>query len=119
MERYFPKDDSSNKPTDENNKVLTFHANLDKKHFRKNSKLQDKKISKLKTKPNPNPKYKGRLPIPDALLQKYDKGDGVDKSRIKTKIHKKKIERKEQNIKFASEFAARTEILLTEQPGYV
>lgn len=73
----------------------------------------------MKRIPNPNPKYPGKPPIPDELLEKHSRGSEINKSGIKTSIHKKKLERKERNIKFSTEQAARTEILLTENSGLV
>lgn len=115
LKRYFPDNDSGT-----NQDVVVHKANLNKIHVQKNKfKSNARSSNETKKKPNPNPKYKGRIPIPDAVLKKYDKGEGVDQSSIKTKLHRNKIERKEQNIKFATELAARTEILLTEQAGYL
>lgn len=51
------------------------------------------------------------------MLEKYSKGVGVNEKAIRTGIHRKKFERKEKNIKFQTELAARTEILLTEDAG--
>lgn len=51
-------------------------------------------------------KYK----LPEALVKKYAKGDGVNLKKVHTKIHKKKIEEKEKQIKFAAEVAAQTEV---------
>ena len=65
------------------------------------------------------PKYPRIAPISPHILQKYSFGEGVSKSGIKTNIHKKKLQHKEQNIKFTTELAARAEILLPEDSGCV
>lgn len=73
----------------------------------------------MKKIPNPKPKYPGRAPIPKELLEKHSRGEGIKKTGIKTGVHKRKQLRKEQNFKFADEQAARVEILLTEDSGFV
>lgn len=82
------------------------------KHM-KNNKL--KKIFKQKS--NPNPKFRGKVKPPPELIKKYSKGEGVQSKGVKTSIHQKKLEKKEKKLKFASEQAARTEVLLTEDSG--
>ncbi|KAL3280378.1 hypothetical protein HHI36_017866 [Cryptolaemus montrouzieri] len=118
--RYFtPQENSEPNTNSDKNDFVTYDVDIKKTHPKKKKfKLGDKKLKAIIKKiPNPNPKFKGRVPIPQELLNKYGKGEGVDNKSIKTKTHQKKIERKEENIKFATEQAARTEILLTEQSG--
>ncbi|ENN81887.1 WD repeat-containing protein 46 [Dendroctonus ponderosae] len=57
--------------------------------------------------------------LPKELVEKYAKGNGVNLKKVHTKIHKKKIEEKEKQIKFAAQVAAQTEVLLTEQEGHL
>ncbi|XP_060526060.1 WD repeat-containing protein 46 isoform X2 [Cylas formicarius] len=86
----------------------------DQKHDRRNQRFKiTAKIS------NPNPRFKGKAPIPKELLEKYSKGEGVGLKGVHTKVHRKKIEHKEKSIKFANELAARTELLLTEEAGFL
>lgn len=59
------------------------------------------------------------VPVSEEALAKHSRGEGLNKQKIRTGIHKKRLEYKEQNIAFANEQAARTEILLTESAGYV
>lgn len=84
-------------------------------------RVEDRKISKdkkkVKQKSNPNPKFKGKVKVPEELIEKYSKGEGVDSKGIKTSVHRKRIEKKEKNVKFAIEQAAKTEVLLTECSG--
>lgn len=74
-------------------------------------------IKRIKKIPNPSPKYPGRAPINQELLQKHNRGEGIDKSGVRTGIYKRKQELKEKNFQFANEQAARVEILLTEDTG--
>ncbi|KAK9871239.1 hypothetical protein WA026_011515 [Henosepilachna vigintioctopunctata] len=118
VNRYFqPVEDNVQSSTNEN-KFVEYDVDFNKIHGRKKKfKNVHKERKIIKRIPNKNPKFKGRAPISKELLEKYGKGDGVDCKEIKTKIHQKKIEKKELDIKFATEQAARTEILLTEEYG--
>ncbi|KAK9871207.1 hypothetical protein WA026_011486 [Henosepilachna vigintioctopunctata] len=117
VNRYFqPVEDNVQSSTNE--KFVKYDVDFNKIHDRKKKfKNVHKERKIIKKIPNKNPKFKGRAPIPEELLEKYGKGEGLDCKEIKTKIHQKKIEKKELNIKFATEQAARTEILLTEEYG--
>lgn len=53
---------------------------------------------------------KKKFQIPKKWLEKHSKGEGVNLKKIETKIHKKKLEEKEKQIKFASEIAAISEV---------
>lgn len=101
--------------TSNTTKNVIVHSNLKKKHFVNKPGVQN--TSKSIRKPTANPKIKGRMPIPEAIRKKYDKGEALDKTAIRTKTHQKKLDKKEQNIKFTTEISARTEILLTEPAG--
>ncbi len=58
--------------------------------------------------------------VPKETLRKYSRGSGLKGSpQIKTNIHKEKIRRKDEKIKIGLESAARTEILLQEEHGYL
>ncbi|KAL1491613.1 hypothetical protein ABEB36_012185 [Hypothenemus hampei] len=59
------------------------------------------------------------MKTPKEWLEKHSKGEGVNLKKLKTKIHAKKFETKEKEVKFATEIAAKAEILLTEQKGYL
>ncbi|XP_049762997.1 WD repeat-containing protein 46 [Schistocerca cancellata] len=61
----------------------------------------------------------GRTPIPKEKLLRYSRGSGVDKDTIKTKVWKKRISKQERKIEYATEQAARAELLLTEDSGYL
>lgn len=57
--------------------------------------------------------------IPKERLKKYDKGEKVRSKGVKTKFFKEKQQRKEVYLQYATEQAARTELLLTEQQGFI
>lgn len=72
----------------------------------------------LKQNINVNVKKKEKT-VSKELLKKYNRGPALDKEGIKTKLHQKILDRKERKIQFATEWAARAEVLLTEEAGYV
>ncbi|XP_019875624.2 WD repeat-containing protein 46 [Aethina tumida] len=127
-ERYFAKNENESdekqnvkKSSKNDEKVITFNINKIRKNPMKKGKkgkfTNKQKI--VKRIPNPNPKFKGKVPVPQELLDKYAKGDKVDISSVKTTIHQQKIERKENDLKIATEISAKTEFLLTEESGYL
>lgn len=74
----------------------------------RNGKIQKNKQPQLyKAK---EAKAKKRYEVPKETLDKYSRGDGVNLSKVHTKIHRKKFEEKEKNIKFATELSAKTEV---------
>lgn len=84
--------------------------------FKYESSARKKFQSKVKYDIDPN--LKGKASIPKELLFKHSRGEAVNKDRVKTFIHKKKMERKERNIQVANEQAARAEVLLIEDSGF-
>ncbi|XP_020277530.1 WD repeat-containing protein 46 [Pseudomyrmex gracilis] len=70
-----------------------------------------------------NKKNPGKVQIDKQILQKYSKGPGIDlkekTSAIKNKVLRAKVKHKEQAIEKAIEASARTELLLTEENGYL
>lgn len=78
---------------------------------------QDKNKALHKNKrPNVTEKPK-KQKIPQEVLDKYSRGDAVDSSGVKTRHFKEKQKRKEIYLDYATEQAARTELLLQETPG--
>lgn len=74
-------------------------------------------------KPGNRSKYPGKPPVNKKILLKYSHGDGVDlnpkTTRIKNKYHRQRIRNKEQVINHVAEDTARTEMLLTEDYGFL
>ncbi|KAH8235514.1 hypothetical protein KR032_001806 [Drosophila birchii] len=62
----------------------------------------------------PQPK---RNPIPQELMDKYSRGEKVQPKGVKTRHFKEQQTRKEVYLEYATEQAARTELLLQEIPG--
>lgn len=66
-------------------------------------------------------KLSGRkLPIDKEKIAKYDKGPGINlKKGIKNKIHRQRLRQKEKFHETMAEQTARTEMLLTEDYGFL
>lgn len=103
--------------------MYTIKVNLSKRNRRKQQELKkenaENKAKVVLTVNNRKPKYPGKAPIPEEHLEKHSRGSGVEKSGVKTGVYKKKFEKRERILKYAHEQAATTEILLTEDAGYL
>lgn len=126
--RYFDKPKIEEKTNLERNgdnfKVHTLKQIKRKPYGRQGVRRIKKKVNRvnkrdLKRKFEINTEIKCKQELPAELLKKYGKGEGVNLKGVKTSIHQKRIANKEEKIHFAVEEAARTEVLLTEDCGYV
>ena len=80
-----------------------------------NNKCKFYFISEAKTKMSGK-----KLPIDKEKLKKYDRGPGVNlKSGVKNKIHRQRLRQKEKVLETIAEQAARTEMFLTEDYGFL
>uniref|UniRef100_A0A182QCB0 BING4 C-terminal domain-containing protein n=1 Tax=Anopheles farauti TaxID=69004 RepID=A0A182QCB0_9DIPT len=59
------------------------------------------------------------IPIDPTVLLRHSRGDRIDVYGVKTRLHKINEKRKDINIEFAVQQAARAEILLPEEEGYL
>jgi U3 small nucleolar RNA-associated protein 7 len=66
-----------------------------------------------------NKKHAGAAPIDPVALQKHSRGTGANEDGVKTNFFKQKMKRKEIQYEFSNEQAARTEILLNEEVGFM
>ncbi|CAG9766722.1 unnamed protein product [Ceutorhynchus assimilis] len=97
----------------EDNRTGKNHTKITKK-FDKNKSIfkTDKGERKQQT-------QKKRYKVPKEWLDKYSKGEGVNLKKVKTNVHQKRIEHKEKQIQYATDIAAKTEILLTQDAGFL
>ncbi|XP_044259955.1 WD repeat-containing protein 46 isoform X2 [Tribolium madens] len=122
FQRYYNKTEDE---STEASKTETVVYNVDPKPRPWGRRQADKRIKKNKTNkivvkiPNPNPKFKGKVPIPKELLKKHGRGEGINPKGVRTNTHQKRIEKKEKIIQFATKQAARAEVLLTEDEGFL
>jgi len=63
--------------------------------------------------------YPGKAPIDPTALERHSRGDGVRPEKIKTKYGQKMAQRREEMARSVEETAARAEILLEEDAGYL
>ncbi|KAJ1528108.1 hypothetical protein ONE63_008022 [Megalurothrips usitatus] len=61
----------------------------------------------------------GRPPVPKEKLLKHSRGEGIDASNIKVGLLKKKIKKREKLIDYSTEQAARLELFLPEDSGFL
>ncbi|XP_059484660.1 WD repeat-containing protein 46 [Neocloeon triangulifer] len=87
------------------------------------TKIEDGKKPALEKRAGPKKDEKEQVlkpPIIDQkILEKYSRGTGVSIKSFKQKTFRKRLESKEKKIKFFTEEAARNELLLTEDAGFL
>lgn len=109
-----PHNRDANRSPTKNSKIIAYNVEVKPSVFGRRHADKQKVLKRIN---NPNPKFKGRLPIPKEVLEKYGKGKGLNRNGVRTSVHKQKLERKEKNIQFSHEQAARAETLLIEDLG--
>ncbi|XP_075227534.1 WD repeat-containing protein 46 [Lycorma delicatula] len=100
------------KDNDNDVNVQNVHTKLVSKY----KLLAEKKKKRNKNESNSKVDH---VSVPKEKLQKYSRGDGFEGTGVKTKLMKKKLLQKEQNMQWAAEQAARAEILLLGESGAV
>lgn len=80
------------------------------RHFRpkRGDKQQQKKKVKLR-----------EVPVDPEAMRRHSRGDGIRLEGVKSRFQKIRQKRKDINIEFATEQAARAEVLLNEEEGYL
>ncbi|XP_054271303.1 WD repeat-containing protein 46-like [Macrosteles quadrilineatus] len=112
----------------------------DRKNTKESRKLAEKNLKTLKTlsetanrktivkrfEPQTNNKDgtikttdKERIPVPEELLKKYSRGEGIKGVGIKTHLEKVKLLKSDKVVEWATEQAARSTVLLTEDSGFI
>ncbi|XP_055906492.1 WD repeat-containing protein 46 [Eupeodes corollae] len=106
--------------------------------------VDESEVEKIKLKPEKEQKFKGEVihvepkakplrkllksktplqprksKVPQELLKKHSRGEQIESDGIKTNFFKEKLKRKEIYHEYATEQAARTEILLKEDAGFI
>ena len=64
-------------------------------------------------------RFPGKAPVDEEALARHDRGAGVDAKRVKTKFGQKMAKRREEAAASVEETAARAEILLDSEAGYL
>ncbi|KAJ8875085.1 hypothetical protein PR048_022976 [Dryococelus australis] len=64
-------------------------------------------------------KYIGRPQVEKTEMELYSRGAGPDLSGVKSRAHAKKLKKRERDIEFSAQQTVRTDILLSEESGYL
>ncbi|XP_065090998.1 WD repeat-containing protein 46 [Ochlerotatus camptorhynchus] len=81
--------------------------------------VNDKQVHRYGGKNKGQRKKLLEIPVDPEALKRHSRGEGLDVKGVKTKFQKIRQKRHELNIDFATEQAARAEILLNEDEGYL
>ncbi|KDR18018.1 WD repeat-containing protein 46 isoform X2 [Zootermopsis nevadensis] len=79
---------------------------------------EDDRLAAAKVQPPWTRKSK-RVPVQDEKLARHSRGEGLSGDGIKTKFYQKKLKKHEADIQFSIEQAARAELLLPEESGFL
>ncbi|XP_026278492.1 WD repeat-containing protein 46 [Frankliniella occidentalis] len=66
-----------------------------------------------------NDKFPGRPSVPKEKLLKHSRGEGLDGTGVKVNLLKKKLQKREKIIEYSTEQAARLELFLPEDSGFL
>ena len=128
MTRYFNESSETNTATEnvasKEEKVYSISKKqISKfKKYKNSDKIGDKykdRHSKKKKKIVGIDQFPGKAPIDPAALERHSRGDGVRHEKVKTKYGQKMAKRREELARSVEETAARAEILLQEDAGYL
>lgn len=78
-----------------------------------NNKTQSQRLVKREYGTSP------KIEIDKTKYKKYNRGEPINTRMVKGTVTRKKLSRKEENVNFALEQAVRSELLLTEEAGYL
>ncbi|XP_022117062.2 WD repeat-containing protein 46 [Pieris rapae] len=116
--RYFEKREENNSKLIKNSDELEeYHVKLKphSKRTKKKLEIKDSKPQKVIV----NKKKSGKSPINLKKLEKHSRGDGISGKGVKHPLYAAKLQKKELKYRFAQSQAARADILLTENAGYL
>ena len=118
MGRYFTETDTSEKP-----QIFEISANdlsiVKSKNKNKKNRVKAVDYNKIKNARKPADPFPGRKPADPVRVEEHSRGDKVDVKKIKSKFKQKEQKRREKKLAFAAEQAARAEILLSEEAGFL
>ena len=121
MGRYFNEDGTSTDNTEvfTISKADTKQAIKDRKRKKKSDRHNDDQGPYTKKKQKGIDKFPGKAPIDPLKLEKHQYSEGVNPKRLKSKYAQKLAYKREQDRQIAHETAARTEILLQDDAGFL
>ncbi|XP_059050148.1 WD repeat-containing protein 46 [Achroia grisella] len=119
--RYFDVDgekSSSNAETDKNDNIQVFNIKIRpgyqpqrNQKYTKNNRNDKNYVKNKKV-------FKGKAPIDKQKLNQYSRGEGLGKG-VRHPLYAAKLKKRERKYNYAEEEAARAEILLTEESGFL
>ncbi|XP_073944259.1 WD repeat-containing protein 46 [Choristoneura fumiferana] len=128
--RYFDSNAEDNSKTDDSQKEEVYTMKITPRVLMK-QKYRELNASKRKNsqsnrqqgikKPFNNKKsnkFPGKAPVDEIKLEQHSRGEGIGKG-VKHPLHAVKLKKREQKISYAQDQAARADILLTEEAGFV
>merc|ERR1711944_363394 len=116
--RYFNTEESNNAEVFTIGKKETQGAIKNRKPKNEFKRGDHQLYAKKKRKGNLD-RFPGRAPIQPQALEKHQYSDGVDPKKVKSKFAQKMAAKREKDRKRAHEIAARTEILLQDDAGFL
>lgn len=118
MGRYFTESDTKEK-------VEIFNissSEIDKlkaKTKHKQNRVKALKYSKEKHDKKAADPFPGRKPVDPEKVEEHSRGEKINVKKVKTKFKQRELKRREKQLEFAAEQAARAEILLAEEAGFL
>ena len=121
MGRYFNEEGTSTDNTEVYtiSKADTKQAIKDRKRKKKSDHYNNEPNPYTKKKQKGIDKFPGKAPIDPVKLEKHQYSEGVNPKRLKSKYAQKLALKREQDRQIAHETAARTEILLQDDAGFL
>ncbi|XP_045785095.1 WD repeat-containing protein 46 isoform X2 [Maniola jurtina] len=118
MVRYFDTEsDNKDQDKDQNVKVFKIKSTakiLKAQKYKQYNNVQTKKIETEKK----AEQYPGKAPINPEKLEQHTRGEGIGKG-VRHPLYALKLKKRENKFKYAEEQAARADILLTEDQGFL
>lgn len=118
--RYFDtKENKEDKPNETNEEVKVYKVKPTARLLRANKFKTKRNIQNKKHNTEKDKKFPGKAPINPEKSEQHSRGEGFEGKGVKHPLYSIKFKRKENKHKYAQEQAARADILLTEDQGFL
>ncbi|XP_050345049.1 WD repeat-containing protein 46 [Nymphalis io] len=119
MVRYFNTEDKKEEITKETNQDVKVYKIKPAARILKIQKYKNQKHIQTKKNIKKENKFTGKAPIDPEKLQHHSRGEGFEGKGVRHPLYALKLKKKENKLKYAQEQAARADILLTEDQGFL
>nr|XP_026494928.1 WD repeat-containing protein 46 [Vanessa tameamea] len=119
MVRYFNTEDNKDEVTKETSQDVKVYKIKPTGRLLKIQKYKKHKIIKNEENIIKEKKFAGKAPINPEKLQHHSRGEGFEGKGVRHPLYALKLKKKESKLKYAQEQAARADILLTEDQGFL